>query len=302
MKTRLLKSIPANFVFLALFSLVTSMFVSGSKAGSPSQKFEILRSSVRTVASDTPGRAYQIFVKTPRSYHLSSHQDKRYPVVYLNDGAYTFQVASGVMHFPAFSDGRYDEVILVGISYAVDESAKVSRTRDLTPAESINWTVSTGLKTGGADTYLKFLENRLMPYVEHTYRIDPNQRTLGGHSFGGLFALWVLFKKPRLFKNYIISSPSLWYNRKMMFDVEKEYASQHADLDAVVYFGTGTRDQMGFNDLAADQSRFVTQLKNRNYSNLKIRDKILEGVDHATAFPINFARASRWMFHSSSRH
>lgn len=134
-----------------------------------------------------------------------------------------------------------------------------------------------------------------MPFIENQYRIDASRRTLGGHSFGGLFAKWVMFKKPELFKNYIISSPSLWFDKKIMFEIEKEFAATKNDLKATAYFGTGALEQM-HDDLTADHLAFVKQLQSRNYPSLRLKSRILENIDHTTSFPINFTRASRWIF------
>ncbi|NIA68874.1 alpha/beta hydrolase [Pelagibius litoralis] len=263
---------------------------------SPPQGFEIPRSTIHTLESEALGRSYQVYVKTPRDYDAPANKDKIYPVIYLNDGPYTFQVASGATRVP-MNWKRYEDAILVGISWAVGEKPMASRTRDLTPSRWADWTARTGHETGGADDYLAFLDSQLMPFVEREYRIDQDRRTLAGHSFGGLFAAWVLFTNPELFKNYIISSPSLWFDRKMMFKVEEDYAAKHQSLKAVVYFGTGEREQSSRNDLTADQIAFVDKLRSRNHQGLIIRDRILEDIDHTTAFPINFTRAFRWLFY-----
>ena len=40
----------------------------------------------------------------------------------------------------------------------------------------------------GAYTYYKFLTPDLIPYIEAKYKVAADQRTLEGHSFGGMFA------------------------------------------------------------------------------------------------------------------
>ena len=284
----------ASIVFGLLF--YSTLTLSGTAAENPSGKFEIPRSISHTVKSESSGRTYKIYVQTPRGYDKDYNQNKHYPVIYLNDAPYTFQIASGVMHIPSFSS-NYEPVILVGVSYAIGENPKTSRTWDLTPSYDSNWKTFSCYKSGGAAGYLKFLELRLMPFVEQQYRIDARQRTLGGHSFGGLFAAWVMFQEPSLFKNYIISSPSLWFDKKRMFEIEKEYAAANDDLNVTAYFGTGRLEQM-HDDLTAHHVAFVQQLQSRNYPSLTLKSLILEDIDHTTAFPINFARASRWIFHT----
>jgi predicted alpha/beta superfamily hydrolase len=291
------KSLPRQFT-AQIFGLVfhSAIMVADAGAEAPSNKYEIPRSIGHTIKDDNSGRIYQVYVRTPRGYDKGYNKTKSYPVIYLNDAPYTFQVASGVTHIPSFST-KYESVILVGISYAIGEKPRVSRTWDLTPSYDSNWKTYSGYQSGGADEYLRFLEKGLMPFVEKRYRVDASRRTLGGHSFGGLFAAWVMFVKPKLFENYIISGPSLWFDKKRMFEVEREYAETNNDLKVNVYFGTGELEQM-HDDLTADHVAFVKQLQGRNYPSLKLRSLILEDIDHTTAFPINFTRAVRWIFHS----
>src|SRR5690606_34489872 len=66
-------------------------------------------------------------------------------------------------------------------------------------------------RSGGADIFLAFLETILMPAVDATVRLDPAQRTLYGHSYGGLFVLHALYQRRDLFKRYVAASPSLWW-------------------------------------------------------------------------------------------
>ncbi|WP_420415525.1 alpha/beta hydrolase [Roseibium sp.] len=224
--------------------------------------------------SKATGRDYSIFVKTPRGYYTAQNKDRYYPVVYLNDGPYTFQIASGITHTPDYED-LYEQIILVGISYASGETGKRSRTWDYTPNASSVWNTVVG-PTGGAGEYLTFIENQLIPFVETNYRADPSQRTPAGHSFGGLFATWVLFENPGLFRNFIISSPSLWLNKKAMIHLERRYASEHND-----------------------QTQFLANLRSRNFPSLKVRDNMIADIDHTLAFPINFTRAVRWLYRAT---
>jgi predicted alpha/beta superfamily hydrolase len=79
------------------------------------------------------------------------------------------------------------------------------RERDFTP-----WKFGTGpAEGGGADRYLDFFERELIPRVEAAYRVDPGDRTLAGHSYGGLFSLYAFARRPGLFNRYLAASPSV---------------------------------------------------------------------------------------------
>ncbi|MCH2193124.1 alpha/beta hydrolase-fold protein [Kordia sp.] len=45
-------------------------------------------------------------------------------------------------------------------------------------------------------------------------------KTIIGQSLGGLLATEILFKRPHLFDNYIIVSPSLWWDDEKILDFE----------------------------------------------------------------------------------
>lgn len=264
--------------------------------------FQIERSHVHALASRTLGRTYEIYVKLPPGYDRPENAQRKYPAVYLTDGPYTFQVASGISRVP-FNHGTFEEFILVGLSYARGEDPVQSRERDLTPFPDLR---DKPYPTGGAAAYLDFLENEAMPLVETAYRIDSAQRTLAGQSFGGLFGLWVLFTEPRLFRNYVLTSVSLWYNRRAMFPLEARFAGQHQDLSANVYFAIGANEhpapcgrkagECSDDDMVADQAAMVKALRSRRYRSLKVHAKIVDGAYHTTTFPVGLLWALQDLF------
>ncbi|HZI16459.1 MAG TPA: alpha/beta hydrolase-fold protein [Myxococcus sp.] len=137
-------------------------------------------------------------VAVPEGYYDST--TTRFPVLYLLDGDAHFHHVTGIVRFLA-EQSRMPKVIVVGVS-------NTQRTRDLTPpAQGDN--VPAG--AGGADTFLRFLDEELAPVIEARYRTQP-YRVLVGHSFGGLFAVHVLMNQPQRFNAYVAISPSLWWS------------------------------------------------------------------------------------------
>ena len=136
----------------ALLFLTTSFLfrlgiaTAATPAADAAPPFQIERSHVHTLASRTLGRTYDIYVKLPPGYDKPENAQRKYPAIYLTDGPYTFQVASGVTRVP-FSQGTFDEFILVGLSYAQGEDSAHSRERDLTPFADVR---NKPYPTGGA--------------------------------------------------------------------------------------------------------------------------------------------------------
>lgn len=262
--------------------------------------YEIPRSEIRTLTSQTLGRTYSLYIKLPPGYGRDANGDKTYPVIYLNDAAYCFQTAAGITHMP-MNLGGLEHAILVGISYAHGESGFESRSRDLTPTD-----LGPGAKYthGGARAYLTFLKDEVLPFVEETYRADPAERTLVGQSYGGLFGAYALVTEPGLFSGYILTSPSLWFDGHVMFDLAK--AAGDRPLKGRVYFATGATETPenhgGKNDLAADQTRFAALLRAQGHDGLEVQDRVVPGATHQTTFPIGLTRGLMWLHEGPDRY
>ncbi|KAA1159367.1 alpha/beta hydrolase [Pseudoalteromonas fuliginea] len=249
------------------------------------RSFEIANSKVVTIDSEVLGKKYDLFIKVPRSYFLEGNKSFKYPVLYLNDGPYTFKVAAGATHMR-----NMDNVIVVGISFAHGENGQFSRVRDLTPVVNKSWTQYT---TGGANKYLEFIEKEVFQYIDHNYRVNAKQRILSGQSLGGLFGAWVLLTKPELFSAYILTSPSLWFKNDWIFELEDKYAKKNKSLKANVFMATGaleTLDNGMKEDMVAGHMKFANRLRARNYQGLKLEDEVVKGTDHYSTFPVGLSK------------
>jgi len=284
---------------IALFALLLP--TCPSLGASQPAGFVIERTAVHDLRAESLKRNYQVYVQTPPGYELPENRSRRYPVVYLNDGPYTFVVAAGVLRLPVKFD-RIEPAILVGLSFAEGEDGMVSRRRDLTP-----WSDPTlESPSGGAAAYAAFLRDQVIPLIERTYRADPRRRTLVGQSYGGLFGAWMLLTQPDLFNQYILTSPSLWYLDRSMFKTEADYAAAHRNLRAKVYMATGAFEQPGVCaycnfDMIADMRQFATRLRERKYPGLNILDDVIEGAIHETTFPTAFLRGMQWLHGKQAR-
>lgn len=149
----------------------------------------------------------------PASYGNASK--KKYPVIYLLDGSAEedFIHLAGLVQFGSFSwINQIPESIVVGI-------ANVNRKRDFTyPTSNIRDKVDFP-SSGGSKDFIKFISDEVQPLVEKNYRTN-SSKTIIGQSLGGLLATEILFKSPNLFDNYIIISPSLWWDDESLLEFE----------------------------------------------------------------------------------
>ncbi len=260
------------------------------------QPFTINNTEVHVINSKFLGRSYDIYVKLPNGYHHTKNHSAMYPVIYLNDGPYTFQVASGVTHLPMGGANKFNPAILVGISFAHGEHGMSSRVRDLTPWVDPTWKNYT---TGGAAAYLKFIKNEVFPMIEGKFRAETNSRTLVGQSLGGSFGSWVLLTEPGLFANYVLTSPSLWYKNRLIFDLERQFADQNTDLKAKVYLAVGELETTANGmkqPMVSQMLEFADVLSSRSYPSLELKSEVISGAIHETTFPQAFTRAAHWLF------
>lgn len=69
------------------------------------------------------------------------------------------------------------------------------------------------VKTGGGDEMARFLLQDARIFLAGHLHLDLQNQSLFGHSFGGLFALWLMFTRPDAFCNIIAASPAItWEN------------------------------------------------------------------------------------------
>jgi tetratricopeptide (TPR) repeat protein len=56
-----------------------------------------------------------------------------------------------------------------------------------------------------------------------------------GHSLGGLFAVYALLNRPELFRGYLVTSPSLWWDDQVLVKAAQPFFAAHRDLRADLY-------------------------------------------------------------------
>ena len=187
--------------------LFTCLFTNISQA----QKIDstgITIAEIKIIHSTILNEDRKIYVYTP------VNRSEPLPVIYLMDGEMISLVA-GIVDF-LHKANQLPPMIVVGIgNYEYD------RFRDLTATHSfwqMNGTIdSIDLKTsGGGESFLKFIKDELMPFVEKNYNPSPN-KIFFGHSLGGLLSTHCLLNHPEMFNSYIAVSPALWWDKESIF-------------------------------------------------------------------------------------
>ena len=294
-------------------SLALCLFAAGAAAVVPASAaaavpaYTLDNTEVRDVRATALKRDYQLYVALPDSYRTSG---RRYPVVFVADAGYAFPVARSIAS-RLHKHAGMEEVIVVGLSYAKGDEGVYSRRRDYTPTVPRNGGYRTDMPGrpaafGEAGAYGRFIETEVFPLVAAQYRADMRRKIFAGHSYGSLLGLQMLLANPRTFEHYILGSPSLWYDRGVMFDREKAYAAGHGDLPASIFFGIGGNETLAPGktrsraeedaDMVADLRDFHAALAAHRYPGLATTVKVFADEDHASVFPLVLTHGLRaWL-------
>lgn len=179
------------------------------------------------IRSAALGENRDLNIYLPSSYRRDSL--KAYPVIYLLDGSRDedFLHVCGIVQFGAFPWIKMvPESIVVGIG-------NIDRKKDFTFPSQSKLDQKEFPTSGNSARFIRFLGEEVQPFIDSTLRTK-NTKTIIGQSLGGLLATEVLLKQPGLFDNYIIVSPSLWWDNESLLDVRPSaYASEKSVYIAV---------------------------------------------------------------------
>jgi len=229
----------------------------------------LFNTTAKFVKSEAAADSFYILVSVPDGYYSS---EKNYPVLYVLDGDIAFGMAASIARYLRIGD-NIPELIVVGIGYgAIDKSAGEKRRRDYRPD-----------KSGGAEKFLMFIKDELIPYIDSNFRTIPDNRTITGYSIGGLFALYALFTQPDIFKGYIVGSPSLSWDNYSIFDYEESSVDKLKEKSLNVFISVGSEESEEKFFEPVDQ--LVIQLQERNYSGLTLSTKVFQGSTHLMGPP-----------------
>lgn len=220
-----------------------------------------------TLFSKTVKDKYVITVRIPEAYDAK----KKYHHVYMTDGSigigdYVFgRSASWAASVPA-------NCVIIAISHTGDWHEQ--RPRDLIPADISG---NTETNFGHADLFYSFLQKELIPLVEKSM---PNKldRCFIGHSFGGLFCLYTLFKEDRLFDKHFAISPSVWANYYELDKIEEAFSKSNKALKADITIYVGGLEFL--NKVLFSTRRFYETVGKRNYAGMKITKNEIGNANH----------------------
>lgn len=254
-----------------------------------------------TMVVDLPksqnGVAYELYVHVPPACRET---EKACPAVYMLDAEYSFGVAS--MMVTHLSDrGRIPPVVSVAITYPDKSRYRYNRSRDYTPyySKDDGYSEESQREAGGGPAFLKVIKKEIIPYVETHYPVLKENRTLVGHSYGGLFAAYAWMTDPGIFKNYVIVSPSLWYSeRTPLAEAKKVCADSSFSREENVYMAVGEYEEQPERDrtMVSDLTAFKAILDNCEKRKVSTYLRVFPDETHASIFPAALSTGLRKLF------
>lgn len=223
--------------------------------------------TVDTVYSSNTKDRYVITIRKPADFSAT----KKYHLVYMTDGG--IGIGDYVLgRSKSWAAVIPSNCIVIAIGHTGDYNTK--RPRDLIPSD-ISKNVETNF--GKADLFYLFLKNELMPSVEKKLPARKS-RAFIGHSFGGLFCLYTLFRDDKLFDHHFAISPSCWANYYELDKIEAAYFKKNKQLKADVTIWVGGLEFL--NKVLYSTRSFYSTVKGRNYTGLTINKDEIGNANH----------------------
>jgi len=230
-------------------------------------------------------RTRRVAALLPHDYYTTN---KRYPVLYLQDGQNLFDDDApygswGVdKQLASMTERGKGDLIVVAIDHA-----EAQRTSEFTPS------FKTKLGRGDGRAYISFLARTLKPYIDKKFRTRPDaaHTGIGGSSMGGLISIYAGIIYPEVYDRLMIFSPSLWVTPKIPFHLMKLTNNFRGKI--YLYGGTAESKTMVPNML-----RLQEELKKQTGgSQVAFRTEIdPDGQHNEARWGQEFPRAAEWLF------
>lgn len=207
-------------------------------------------------------RFIQVFI--PSDYKPGSTE--KYDVLYVTDGGnWNISLVTQLQRFIQ-NEGHMPPTIIVSVM-------GIDRNIELTPTVLKTWNAP----TGGADKFLAFFKEELIPYINKNYPSN-GDNTLWGHSLGGMFVTYAMLQEPGLFKSFIAADPSYWWDNSYVPKMAAEKL-QALNSSPATLFITG-REGIPFHDMRIDTMETI--LKKYAPTSLKWKLVTYNGETHSS--------------------
>ena len=285
------KALAIGFCFLLAIGAAQAQKTNPPKQAAPEP---FVLGVVEKLYSNVLGENRVLNIYLPEGYRQGD--TTTYPVTYLLDGSADedFIHIVGLYQFNSFSwINRVPKSIVVGI-------ATVDRRRDFTFPTQVEKARAAYPTAGHSDKFIAFIKNELQPFIEKKYR-GTGHRTIIGQSLGGLLATQILLQQPALFHQYIIVSPSLWWNNGSLLEDTTAPVPSGVLQHTAVYIGVGKEGLTPGTPprvMEVDANLLAEKVKGLKGQKITVHFDYLPAEDHGTILHVAVFNALR-MLHPS---
>jgi len=209
----------------------------------------------------------------------------RCDVLYLNDGQNLFgegdpESGGGGWHADTtvarlIDEGRIDPLIVVGLDNAGDRARGI----DYLPVPD---PFADHPEPPGADRYLSFVIDEVMPYVNAHYPTltGPAHTGFGGSSYGAASAFYALLSRPGVFGRILLESPSLGVGDGVLLERARTFTAWPERIDV----GVGSEEGRGGLGRSSNAIDTLTRILTANgFTDDRLRVVVQEGGRHNEA-------------------
>lgn len=246
----------------SLLLLSCVLFSCGQRTSSP---------PTRIIYSKKVKDSFEIYINAPQNIDTNKKLSAFY---YMDANLRSGKKLRELLANPEFSD-KVNKTIFIGIGHIGD--FHVLRRRDFILPEINNGdTAGASVTYGQIENFYQFLKTELIPMIDSTYKTNSTNNSILGHSLGGLFAFYCLFKNEPLFRNIYALSPSLWIDNYSI------YRFNHLTQDSLnkknLYFSCGGLEI--FNRIKTGTNGMDLFLQKQNYPGISYKYEIHSGKTH----------------------
>ena len=250
----------------------------------PTEGYGQFSTTMKIEYSKNVADSFEIYISVPPSFNAKA----TYNIVYYCDA----NLKSGTYLRKLLSTTEYnqhlDNKIFVGIGHI--GNYHVLRRRDfILPTINGKDTVGRDKNYGQTEKFYSYLKEELIPSVNVKFKTNADSNSIIGHSLGGLFVFYCLFKADNLFAKYFALSPALWIDNYSIYKFNKISGSLPAKK--YLYFVSGSEETI--NKILSGTEDVKLFLDKKKYINLIYEYDVLQSETHNSEVPISLNKILR---------
>ena len=129
----------------------------------------------------------------------------------------------------------------------------------------------------------------MIPTINSKFKTNVDSNSILGHSLGGLFVFYCLFKSDNLFAKYFALSPALWIDKYSIYKFNK--IKNGFNSKKYLFFAAGSHETI--NKILKGTNEAKQFLNKMNYINLTYEYEILNDQTHNSEVPLSLYKILR---------